>query len=171
LIPKVANSQGQAEVAVEFIRSDPSKPEEMANCEKLAALIKPAISQVVNAGCLKAGDVCKRVLPVVRAVYGEEQCFNASYHHALACEFYKVRPKKGDPHPEKTNIEMCQYDAAHKDLCVYRKMGHVSDRGDEETGAVPETPGFQTCSEGRFAKVGNIVIVNLHLRGRLIIRF
>jgi hypothetical protein len=115
LIPKVANSQGQTEFAVEFIKFDPTKPEAMAQYEKLAALIKPSTSNVVNAGRLKAGDVCKRVQPVVKAALGKERCFNASYHHALACEFYKVRPKKGDPHPEKTKVEMCQYDAAHKD--------------------------------------------------------
>jgi hypothetical protein len=32
-----------------------------------------------------------------------------------------VRPKKGDPHPEKTNAEMCQYDAAHKDYVFTEK--------------------------------------------------
>ena len=26
-----------------------------------------------------------------------------------------MRPPKGDPHPEKTKVEFCQYDAAHKD--------------------------------------------------------
>jgi hypothetical protein len=121
LIPKVANSQGQAEVAVEFVKFDPTKPEEMAQYEKLAALIKPSVSQVVNAGRLKAGDVCKRVLPVVKAAFGKDRCFNASYHHALACEFYKIRPKKTDPHPHKTDVEMCQYDAAHKDYVFTEK--------------------------------------------------
>ena len=52
---------------------------------------------------------------------GKERCFNASYHHAVACEFYKVRPKRGDPHPEKTNVDMCQYDAAHKDYVFTEK--------------------------------------------------
>lgn len=121
LIPKVANSLGQAEVAVEFIKFDPAKPEEMAQYEKLAAIIKPSTSHVVNAGRLKAGDVCRRVEPVVKAACGRNRHFNASYHHALACEFYKIRPKKGNAHPERTNVEMCQYDAAHKDYVFTEK--------------------------------------------------
>jgi len=121
LIPKVANSQGQTELAVEFVKFDPTKPEDMAQYEKLAAIIKPSVSHVVNAGRLKAGDVCKRVEPVVKAACGKDRCFNASYHHALACEFYKIRPKKGDPHPEKTKVEMCQYDFAHKDYVYTEK--------------------------------------------------
>jgi hypothetical protein len=115
LIPKVANSQGQAEVAVEFIKFDPTKPEEMAQYEKLTTIIKPSVSNVVNAGKLKAGDVCNRVQPVVKSACGKDRRFNASYHHALACQFYKIRPKTGDPQPEKTKLDMCQYDAAHKD--------------------------------------------------------
>ncbi|MCA9094382.1 MAG: DUF3644 domain-containing protein [Planctomycetaceae bacterium] len=121
LIPKVANSQGQAEVSVEFIKFDPSKPEEMAQYMKLTSLIKPSVSHVLNAGRLKAGDVCKRVEPVVKAAIGKDRRFNPSYHHALACEFYKVRPKKGDMHPEKTNVEMCHYDAVHKDYVYTEK--------------------------------------------------
>lgn len=115
LIPKVANSQGQAEVAVEFVKFDPTKPEEMAQYEKLTSLIKPTVSHVVNAGRLKAGDVCKKVEPVIKLAVGEECHFTASYHHALACDYYKVKPRKGDPNPAKTNLDMCHYDAAHKD--------------------------------------------------------
>lgn len=121
LIPKVANSQGQADVAVEFVKFDPTKPEEMGQYDKLVAILKPAVSQVVNAGRFKAGDVCKRIEPIVKQCCGKHCCFNASYHHALACQFHKVRPKKGDPHPEKTRVEFCQYDAAHRDY-VYTEQ-------------------------------------------------
>jgi hypothetical protein len=115
LIPKVANSQGQAELSVEFVKFDPTNPTEMAQYEKIAALIKPSVTLVVNAGRLKASDVCKKVQPVVQAALGADRFFIASYHHALACEFYQIRPRKCDPHPEKTNSDMCQYDAAHRD--------------------------------------------------------
>ena len=115
LIPKLSNHESQADVAVEFVKFDPAKPSEMQQYEKLTALIKPAVANVVNAGRLKAGDVCKRVEPVVRHACGKGVHFTASYHHAKACVYYKVRPKKGDPHPEKTKVEFCQYDAAHKD--------------------------------------------------------
>jgi len=63
---------------------------------------------------LQSGRV-RKVQPVVKQICGQSACFIASYHHAKACEFYKVRPKKGEPSPEKTKIEYCQYDDAHKD--------------------------------------------------------
>ena len=115
LIPKIANHQGQSDVAVEYVKFDPANPEQMEGFEKLTAIIRPTVSQVVNAGRLKAGDVCRKIQPVVKQICGQSACFAASYHHAKACEFYKVRPKKGEPNPEKTKLEYCQYDDAHKD--------------------------------------------------------
>jgi len=115
LIPKIANHPGQADVAVEFVRFDPANPDHMEGFEKLTAIIRPTVSQVVNAGRLKASDVCKRVEPLVKQICGQSACFAPSYHHAKACQFYEVRPKKGEPNPEKTKLEYCQYDDAHKD--------------------------------------------------------
>jgi hypothetical protein len=48
-------------------------------------------------------------------VCGQDNRFVASYHHANACQFYKIRPEPGDKHPEKTDTRYCHYDAAHKD--------------------------------------------------------
>ena len=115
LIPKIANHAQQGDVAIEFVKYDPSKPDQMQQYEKITALIKPAVTQVANAGCLKASGVCKKVEPVVQQVCGEDKRFVASYHHANACQFYKIRPKSGDKHPEKTDTRFCHYDAAHKD--------------------------------------------------------
>ncbi len=115
LIPKVVNHQGQADVAVEFVKFDPADPKQKEELDKLTAIIRHTVVPVANAGRLKAGDVCKKVEPIVQQIFGKQAKFNASYHHAKACEFYKVRPKKGDPRPEKTKIDYCQYDDAHKD--------------------------------------------------------
>lgn len=115
LIPKIANQPLQGDVAIEFVKYDPSKPDEMLQYEKITALIKPAVTQVANAGCLKASDVCRKVEPFVQQVCGQDNRFVASYHHANACQFYKIRPKPGDKHPEKTDTRYCHYDAAHKD--------------------------------------------------------
>ena len=121
LIPKIANHAHQADVAIEFVKYDPSKPEEMAKYEQVTALIKPAVAQVANAGRLKAGDVCKRVDPVVKEVCGKDKKFVASYHHARACQFYKVRPLASAADPEKTDTRFCHYDAAHRDY-VYTEQ-------------------------------------------------
>jgi hypothetical protein len=115
LIPKIANQAHQGDVAIEFVKYDPTKPDEMEKYSQVTALIKPAVTQVANAGLLKAGDVCRRIEPLVKQAYGQQAKFSASYHHARACQFYRVRPPAGDPHPEKTNVQFCHYDAAHKD--------------------------------------------------------
>jgi hypothetical protein len=66
LIPKLANNPGQADLAVEFVKYDTTKPEEMANYEKLVALIQPSVVQVTNAGQMTAGGISKIVEPVVK---------------------------------------------------------------------------------------------------------
>jgi len=115
LIPKLASNPGQADLAVEFVKYDSAKPEEMAKYEKVVAFIKPTVTQVVNPGKLKAGDVCKAVEPLVQQIVGSTKKFNASYHHVRACHFYKIRPKRGEGDVRKTDIQYCQYDDAHRD--------------------------------------------------------
>ncbi len=115
LIPKLANNPGQADIAVEFVKYDPSNPQEMAKYEKLVAFIKPSVTQVVNPGGLRPGDICRAVEPIVQQVGGVSVKFNASYHHVRACQFYKVRPRTGNGDPRATNTQFCQYDEAHRD--------------------------------------------------------
>jgi hypothetical protein len=54
LIPKVANRQGQEDVAVEFIKFDPTDPKQVEEYDKLTAIIRPTVVPVANAGRLKA---------------------------------------------------------------------------------------------------------------------
>jgi hypothetical protein len=121
LIPKVISNPNQADLAVDFIKLDPSNPSDVEISDKIAALIKPSVVPVANAGKLKAGDVCKRVLPVVQEAIGKDMKFSSSYHHSWACIFYKIRPSKKSSKPEKTTTEFCQYDAAHKDYVYTEK--------------------------------------------------
>lgn len=115
LIPKVANHEGSSDLAVEFVKYNPDDPNEMKQYNKVVAMVKPAVTQVANQGCLKASDVCRAVEPVVQDVVGPMSKFNASYHHAAACRFYKVRPLKSAADPTKTNTQYCHYDEAHRD--------------------------------------------------------
>ena len=115
LIPKVANRKSSSDLAVEFVKYDPDKPEEMKQYNKIAALVKPAITQVANPGQLKASDVCRAVAPVVKKVYGPSARFGPSYQHVAAWRFYKIRPMTGATDPTKTNTQYCHYDEAHKD--------------------------------------------------------
>jgi len=121
LIPKLANNPGQADVAVEFVRYDPSKPEEMEKYEKIVAMIKPSVREVVNRGKLKAGAVCDPVEAVIKEVVGATRRFSPSYHHLKACHYYRVRPRKGEGDPQSTNTRYCQYDEAHEDYVYTRE--------------------------------------------------
>jgi hypothetical protein len=120
LIPKLANHPGQADVAVEFVKYDPTRPEEMANYEKLVALLKPSIMSVANQGRYTAGGICRLVEPVAKKLFGTDAKFSASYHHARACAHYKIRPRKGEGDPRKTESRYCHYDEPHRDY-VYTK--------------------------------------------------
>ncbi len=115
LVPKLANHQGKADVAVEFVKFDSSKPDQMDHYERLVALIKPSVTAVANPGGLKPGDVCKSVEPVVKQHVGKGYKFSASYHHAKACLFYRIRPKRGSADKGKTNAKFCHFDEAHQD--------------------------------------------------------
>ncbi len=109
LIPKLANHQGQADVAVEFVKFDPTNSDQMKNYEKLVTLMKPVALQVANKGKLTAGSVAKAVASAIG------KPFSASSHHARAWHFYRIRPSKGADKPEVTQTQYCQWDEAHKD--------------------------------------------------------
>jgi hypothetical protein len=115
LIPKLANRQGQADVAVEFVSYDASRPDEMEQYAKLVAMIKPTRVPVSNDDCYKPSAITAAVEPVVQEVLGPDARFTASYHHPKAYEYYGIRPVTGAPNPEQTNAKYCHYDTAHGD--------------------------------------------------------
>jgi len=127
IVPKLANHQGSADLAVEFVRYDPSNPQH----QQLLAIIKTQAISVANLDLLKASAVCAAVLPTVQAAMGPEAKFTASSHHIRAAYHYKVRPHPGDPEPMKTNERYCFYDTAHGDY-LYGRLARLPDRRDGE---------------------------------------
>jgi hypothetical protein len=121
LVPKVSNHEASADFAVEFVKYDHTKPDEMAAYERLVTMIRPNAVQVANLAHLRPADVCRAVEPVVKQVCGDKAKFVPSYHHAKACSFYGIRPPSGDPDPRKTDVRYCHYDVAHKDY-VYTEL-------------------------------------------------
>jgi hypothetical protein len=108
LIPKISNHPTKDAIAVEFVKYDPSKPDEMKQYEKVVSLIKPKHVSVTNLGLLKPGDVVSRV--------GEKlgRPFNM-HHHILCYRHFNVRPAKGVSDPAACDARYCHYDAAHRD--------------------------------------------------------
>lgn len=113
LVPKIANHEKSADLAMEFIHFDPTKPDDMEKLEKVVGMIREKQIPVVNADMVKAGDVVKEVnrqLPFQ---------FNM-HHHTKAWQHYRVRPRKNSAAPEKTRADFCVFDKAHGDY-VYTK--------------------------------------------------
>jgi hypothetical protein len=115
LIPKIANHPGQADVAVEFVKYDATKPDQMEKYERLVAMIKPVVTEAANVGRLRAVDVCKAVEPVVKRLVASSAKFVPSHHHVVACYFYRIRPRPSEGNRRKTNPQYCHYDEAHQD--------------------------------------------------------
>ncbi|NEQ34776.1 MAG: DUF3644 domain-containing protein, partial [Leptolyngbya sp. SIO4C5] len=120
IVPKLANHESRDTLAVEFIKYDPANPDDMEKYERIVTLMKINQIAVANPGRLKPGDVCKVIEPIVKKVAGSDKKFVPSSHHVRACYFYKIRPRKDEGDPRKTNPKYCHYDEAHKDY-VYTK--------------------------------------------------
>jgi hypothetical protein len=113
LVPKIANHEKCADVAMEFIPYDATKPEEMEELAKVVGMIREKQVPVANVDMIKAGDVVKEVnrqLPFK---------FNM-HHHTKAWQHYGVRPASKSAVPEKTKTDFCVFDKAHGDY-VYTK--------------------------------------------------
>lgn len=108
LIPKVGSHAKSSDVAVEFVKYDPTKPEEMKQYEKVVALIKPKQISVANLGGLKASEVAREVAQRL----GRKFTLNS---HVRCWKHYNTRPTKSSATPEVCDNRYCYYDVVHKD--------------------------------------------------------
>jgi len=108
LVPKVGAHAKSSDLAVEFVKYDPSKPEEMKQYERVVALIKPKQVSIANLGCLKAGQVVKQVSNQL----GRKFTLNS---HMKCWKHFNTRPSKGTSTPEACDNRYCYYDSVHQD--------------------------------------------------------
>lgn len=108
LVPKIGNHASADAIAVEFVRYDPNKPEEMKQYEKVVSLIKPKEVRVANLGLLRPGQVVAQV----RSAIGKP--FNM-HHHMLCYRHFNARPPKKSSDPTACETRYCVYDSAHSD--------------------------------------------------------
>jgi len=109
LIPKVGGHEGSSDVAIEFVKYNPDKPEEQERYKKLLVAIKE--KQVPMIG-FRAGQVCEKVFNALRDKMPTDWKFNPSSHHVKCWRYYKVRPPKNSSDPAKTNQSYCFYNSA-----------------------------------------------------------
>lgn len=110
LVPKIGNHASADAIAVEFVKYDPTKPEEMKQYEKVVAMIKPKEVRVANLGLLKPSQV----IIEVKAKLGKPFSI---WDHKAAYEHFNARPSKGALDPAACDTRYCQYDDVHKDYC------------------------------------------------------
>ncbi len=110
LVPKIGSHASKDSVAVEWIKYDPEKPDEMRQYEKVVAMIKPKEVQVANLGLLKPTQVANRVAAGLGKAF-------TTYDHQLCYEHFKARPPGAAPDPASCNSQFCVYDEVHKDYC------------------------------------------------------
>ncbi len=104
LVPKLANRESASDLSIEFVPYDPTKPEEMAQLAKVAALIKERRVPVAFADLLKPSEVVKRVAAELPYVFTQDT-------HTRAWRHYNVRPPTNSKQKEKTIEQFCVYDA------------------------------------------------------------
>jgi len=114
MVPKVSNRASVADVAVQFVKVDEASPEELKRLEKLNVLIREKHIPIANLGLYKANEV------VAELRDGNLNAKVDLHVHTRAWKYYKVRPPRGDGHPERTRPEYCLYDETHEDY-VYTK--------------------------------------------------
>jgi hypothetical protein len=109
LIPKVGTHEKTSDVAIEFVKYDPTKPEEQERYKKLLVAIKE--KQVPMVG-FRAGQVCEKVFNALKNKMPANWKFNPSSHHVRCWKYFKIRPPKDSPNPEKTDRRYCFYNSA-----------------------------------------------------------
>lgn len=113
LVPKVANRQSAADVAVQFVRVDEASKEELERLEKLNVLIREKHIPIANLDLFKPGTVVEEL--TARLPFRANMSI-----HTVAWKYFKVRPSGDDSHPDRTRSEYCVYDAAHGDYLYTR---------------------------------------------------
>ncbi len=110
LVPKIGNHASTDAVAVEFVKYDSAKPEEMKQYERVVAMIKPREVRVANLGLLKPTQVVAKIKERLGRPF-------SIWDHKAAYEHFNARPPRGAPDPAACDIRYCQYDDVHRDYC------------------------------------------------------
>jgi hypothetical protein len=113
LVPKVANREKAADVAVEFVRVDEASEEELKRAERLNVLIREKHIPIANLDLFKPSQVVMELQDRVPFRITTDT-------HVRAWKYHQVRPKTHAAKPEQTKQQYCIYDLAHRDYLYTR---------------------------------------------------
>lgn len=116
---QVGNHESSDALPIQFVQSDKLTPEQRAEFEKFAVMVKWKTSNTINGGLLKPAAVIKAVQealgnPKVDRPGGKVNKFNQTTHERF-WKKYGARPLTGAKKPDETNKTFCVYDEPHKD--------------------------------------------------------
>ena len=107
LIPKLKNNPKVADLSVEFVPFDPSRPMVMEELRRVTALIREKRIPVASKGLLKPNAVVAQVQERLSFKFTQDT-------HTRCWKHYKVRPPVDSEQPEDTRPEFCIYDELAK---------------------------------------------------------
>lgn len=107
LVPKIGNHRSSSDMAIEFVKYDPTNPEEMAKYDKAIVAIKEKHIPVANQDHLKPSMVLEKLKEA-----GHEKNMN---WHTDMWKKYKVRPTNSATDKTACKTEYCIYDKPHRD--------------------------------------------------------
>lgn len=125
LIPKTGNHANSSDIAFEFVKYDPTKPDEMEKLSKMVALIKEKRVPVANQGKYKPSTVAELVSKKIGREF-------KTHHHTHAWKYYKIRGRGIDP--SSCNSQYCQFDEVHNDYVYTDKwVDFLTERISDDT--------------------------------------
>lgn len=116
LVPKTGNHRSSSDLAIEFVKFDPTMAADLDDLQRSIVAIKEKHVPVLNANLLKANAVVRQVASQLG------KPFNLT-HHARAWNRYQVRkPPPFDPAGCVTKY--CVPDPLHQDFCYTQEWVH-----------------------------------------------
>jgi len=102
LLPRIGNHERSADLAVQWVHYDPNKPVEMAEYERIVALIKPKQVGVERSDLMKPKAVAFKVAATLKKPFTMND-------HATCWKRYGVRPSQAGPNA-RTDDRYCVWD-------------------------------------------------------------
>ena len=113
LVPKVANRESAADIAVEFVPVDEASAGELERLDRLNVLIREKHIPIQNLDLLKPKQVVEELQ--------EKLPYRIHMSVHTACwQHFEVRPPSGAENPERTIQQYCIYDEPHRDYVYTR---------------------------------------------------
>ncbi|NPV69211.1 MAG: DUF3644 domain-containing protein [Firmicutes bacterium] len=111
LVPRIGNHESSSDLAIEFLKYDPSNPEFLDVTRKIA-LIRDRRVEVLNRGKFRPSTVAQIVAKKIGRPF-------SIHNHTQAWKLFGVRKPGEDPAGCKT--EYCQFDEPHSDYIYTQK--------------------------------------------------